>query len=209
MLEQLLKVNNGILTKEQLTNQVVSYDELDGAEQNIDIKQFNDRLYYVDGYYDHDYLLQLSHPDLVFSRDTAVKYHWLSNQLPYELYVTLPTTYKKTVQSDYSKVNMMYEDLESADIELIETQEGNFVQVTSLERTLYDMMQDKSCPMDIMKEIIWNYHQAPNINKERFIHYFGQWYHLEDSKEAQKLLQQHVSYIDTSFKSWKQVTRLV
>lgn len=60
---------------------------------------------------------------------------------------------------------------------------GYPIRVTLLERTVYDMMNDETANLEMIKEMLDEYADRDNRNKEQFIHYFGAFYDLNDHSD--------------------------
>ncbi|QTJ59074.1 type IV toxin-antitoxin system AbiEi family antitoxin domain-containing protein [Dolosigranulum pigrum] len=144
-------------------------------------------------YQDEDYLLQLKYPDMVFSKDTAVYYHFLSTILPFQLYMVLPEDSSTVIQTDYP-VRVNYCNLSADEIMTVNSSMGYPIRVTSLERTVYDTMNNETANLEMIKEMLDEYADRDNRNKEQFIHYFGAFYDLNDHSEKEQFLTKHAGY---------------
>ena len=90
------------------------------------------------------YVFQYKCPKAIFSHETALYFHDLTDRTPIELMVTVPSKYNSRLLKD-SKYNFSYikEELYEVGKTKIKTQYGNEIYCYDIERTICDIIRDK------------------------------------------------------------------
>lgn len=157
------------------------------------IERYAKGIYYLPEFYDPDYLLQLDCPEVVFSHQSALVYHRLSTFMPFRTHVIVPSSSSPKFHH-YHEIMINCIDLADNEIVIMETSEGNPIRVTSLERTLYDIMTDDMIHFETVEEAVWDYARKDHQNKQQFNDYFGQDYNLKNEKESRLFLNGHAIF---------------
>jgi predicted transcriptional regulator of viral defense system len=145
-LENLIKQNNGIVFTSELTSlnipriylsKLVSMGRLERVSRGVYILlgEIEDEMYYM----------QIKYPKLIYSHETALFIHGLSDRTPFEYSVTVPSSYKvvKSI-SENNKVYYIKNELHSLGVTIAKTSFGNGIRLYNIERTICDMVRSRN-----------------------------------------------------------------
>jgi len=94
---------------------------------------------------DEMFAMQIKYPKIVYSHETALFLHGLSDRTPFEYSVTVPSGYKVTDNlKDKFKIYYVKDKLHKVNTIKIETTFGNNVEIYNIERTIVDIFRSKS-----------------------------------------------------------------
>ena len=103
----------------------------------------------VDSIEDEMYAMQTKYPKLVYSHETALYIHNLTDRTPFEYSASVPSGYKVVANiSDRFKIYYIKKELHEVGIVTIPSTFGNPIKVYSIERTICDIIRSKN-RMDI------------------------------------------------------------
>lgn len=145
-LEELIEQRHGtILTsdldKDEIPRTYLSMLVAEGKLERVD------RGIYVstDAVHDEMYAMQNKYPKLIFSHETALFLHGLSDRTPFEYSATVPSGYKVVENvSERVKVYYIKKDLHELGIIDVNTPFGNPIKVYTVERTICDIVRSRS-----------------------------------------------------------------
>ena len=144
-LEQLARLDSGVLQTASVTALGISKEMLARFVSKNQYERVSLGIYLApDAWRDDPYLLQLRCPQVIFSHDSALYYHNLTDREPLRLTVTTKTGYNPTrLTSDRIKVFTIKKDLHQTGISITETSFGYRVNVYDMERTICDILRSR------------------------------------------------------------------
>jgi predicted transcriptional regulator of viral defense system len=99
----------------------------------------------TDSIEDEMFILQKKYPSLIYSHETALFLHNLSDRTPFEYSVTVPSGYKAAdALLEKSKIYYIKKDLHLVGIIKTKTLMGNIINVYNMERTICDILRSRS-----------------------------------------------------------------
>lgn len=146
MLNHLAQVNSGVLRTAEVQAAGVSKTVLARYVAASDFERVAHGIYLApDAWADGMYLLQLRCPQAVFSHDTALFLHDMTDREPTQYAVTVKTGYNPSrLTADGIKVYTVKKDLYDLGIESSTTPFGHTVSTYNAERTVCDMVRSRS-----------------------------------------------------------------
>lgn len=145
-LQSIATRNNGVLTTADVLAAGISKDVF---SKLISINQY-ERVYHgiylsPDAWRDDAYLMQLRCPQVIFSHNSALFYHDLTDREPMQFTVTAKTGYNPVhLTKDGVKVYTVKADLYDVGITEAVTSFGNKVRVYDIDRTICDIVRSRS-----------------------------------------------------------------
>lgn len=129
---------------------------------------------------DQYYLKQAQFPRGIYSHEAAYMFHGLSSFTPFYFYMTFPTgTVVKYGGKDELRVYYLDEPCFSCGVETIKSWLGGPIQVTDLERTMIDLLQDDYGHHFLFDEILSNYLWDKKKDLKR-LKVYAKLFNLED-----------------------------
>ncbi|MHC6180913.1 type IV toxin-antitoxin system AbiEi family antitoxin domain-containing protein [Clostridium sp. JNZ X4-2] len=116
------------------------------------IKQRNDMVFTSD-------LVHLKYPKLIYSHETALFIHGLSDRTPFEYSVTVPSSYKvvKSI-SESNKIHYIKNELHSLGVTTAKTSFRNNIRLYNVERTICDIVRSRNrVDIQILNEALKRY----------------------------------------------------
>jgi len=150
VLENLMNKNNGLMLTKEFLDAGISKKMLSSFLQKGYLERVAHGVYLSrDAFEDEMYVLQLRSSKAIFSHDTALFYHDLSDRDPLELVITLPSGYNATrFKEDGIRVYFVKNELLELGLVELRTVHNRPVRMYNKERTICDMMRNRS-RMDI------------------------------------------------------------
>lgn len=94
---------------------------------------------------DEMYIMQKKYPNLIYSHETALFLHELSDRTPFEYSVTVPSGYKVVSNiSERFKIYYIKKDLHLMGVIKGKTSFGNTIRLYNTERTVCDILRSKN-----------------------------------------------------------------
>ncbi|TCT15987.1 putative AbiEi antitoxin of type IV toxin-antitoxin system [Natranaerovirga pectinivora] len=145
-LEELIELGHGTilssdLDKYEIPRIYLSMMVADGKLERVD------RGVYVsnDAIHDEMYAIQSKYPKFIYSHETALFLHGLSDRTPFEYSATVPSGYKVVDNvSERVKVYYIKKDLYDLGIIDVNTPFSNPIKVYNIERTICDIVRSRS-----------------------------------------------------------------
>lgn len=173
-LDQLIKEHGGtIQTAEVLANGIskpvfYAYMKKNGLEQaahGIYVSQ--------DTWTDAMYLLHLRCGQIIFSHETALFFHDLTDREPLRYSVTVKTGYNPTrLREENIQVYTVKKELHTIGITTKNTPFGHEVPVYDMERTICDLLRSRShIEIQILQDALKQYARRPNKNLRTLMQY--------------------------------------
>lgn len=122
---------------------------------------------------DEMYYMQIKYPKLVYSHETALFIHELTDRTPFEYSVTVPSGYKVTQNvSDRNKVYYIKKQLHDLGIIIAKTSFGNEIKVYDVERTICDVLRSRErIDIQIVTEALKKYVKLKSADFSRLSEY--------------------------------------
>ena len=94
---------------------------------------------------DEMFILQKKYPNLIYSHETALFLHELSDRTPFEYSITVPSGYKVVNSiSESSKTYYIKKDLHKMGMVEGKTSLGNTINIYNVERTICDILRSRN-----------------------------------------------------------------
>lgn len=165
-----LKQNGGMITTAQANDVGVSNERLRLLVRSGDLKRVTTGIYILpDEFVDKMFNFQLRRPKIIYSHETALFLHDLTDRDPINYMVTVPTGYNPTrLKEDGFTVFTIKRELHEIGVTKIETMFGNSVTVYDMERTICDCLRSRNnlhitVVMDAIKRYVKR--KDKNLNK--------------------------------------------
>jgi predicted transcriptional regulator of viral defense system len=165
-----LKQNGGMITTAQANDVGVSNERLRLLVHSGDLMRVTTGIYILpDEFVDKMFNVQLRRPKIIYSHETALFLHDLTDRDPINYMVTVPTGYNPTrLKEDGFTVFTIKRELHEIGVTKIETMFGNSVTVYDMERTICDCLRsrnnlDITVVMDAIKRYVKR--KDKNLNK--------------------------------------------
>ena len=145
-LDLLFEQNNGILKTAQALENGITKSALYAYVKQRGVDQAAHGVYILpDAWMDAMYLLHLRCAQAVFSHESALFFHDLTDREPSSYSVTVKTGYNPAgLQTDGIKVYTIKKELHDVGIVTVKTPFGNPVPVYDIERTICDLIRSRS-----------------------------------------------------------------
>lgn len=146
LIEKLIGANKGMLRTSQVVDAGISKPMLYQYIKENDMEQLSHGVYAVkDSWIDMMYLLHLRCRQAVFSHETALFLHALTDREPMAYEITVKTGYNPSkLKEDGFKVYTVKEELHGEGIITMQTSFGHDVPVYDMERTICDIVRNRN-----------------------------------------------------------------
>ena len=148
MYDKFIKIidkNNGIITAKEAEKKGISRMNLKKMNDDGIIKRIEHGVYVTDKFiYDELYLFQIKHINTVFSYNTSLYLHGMTERTPNKMDVTTKRNINLSLYKDRINLYRVNDDLLNLGIIKITTPYGNKVSAYNLERTVCDIINNKS-----------------------------------------------------------------
>lgn len=175
VVKELLKQKGGILTSGEVKEAGVDYKTLQRMSQDGDIERVEHGLYMDPNQMEDEYLLtQYRCKKGIFSHETALYFHDLTDLTPFQLMLTIPSGYNTRLLKEKDKYKFFYVDekLHTLGRITVETPFGNQVHIYDKERTICDCLKKMNqLDSDLVNEAIKRYVTTPGTDYSRLLQY--------------------------------------
>ena len=143
---ELIKKNNGTIKTSDIVSQNINKMSLVRLVKKGLIERIERGLYIDSSKMEDSYFIfQYKCPKAIFSHETALYFHDLSDRTPIELMVTVPSGYNsRLLKNAKYRFSYIKEDLYELGKTTITTQYGNDIYCYDIERTICDIIKDKN-----------------------------------------------------------------
>lgn len=161
---KLANENNGIITSQMLKDRDIPSIYLtrmvkEGRLQRVDRGIYSTEKLMLDEYY----LLYKKNQRAIFSFSSALYLHGLTDRIPYQMEVTLPSTYNSSHIKEDVIIHKVIEKYYSLGRTIKKTMFGNEVACYDMERTICDLVRFRSkIDVEIFKKAINGYKTHPD-----------------------------------------------
>lgn len=173
-IEQLAQENGGVLQTAAVTAMNISKTTLAQFVSQNHYERVSMGIYLApDAWRDDAYLLQLRCPQIVFSHDSALFYHDLTDREPLRFTVTVKTGYNPAhLTAGGTKVFTIKKELYTVGISTAETSFGHRVNVYDMERTICDVLRSRnSMETQVFQDALKMYAKCRGKNLHRLAAY--------------------------------------
>ncbi|SCZ78550.1 type IV toxin-antitoxin system AbiEi family antitoxin domain-containing protein [Acidaminobacter hydrogenoformans] len=145
-LEELIKKQHGTVLSADLDSYEIPrvYLQMMVAEGKLERV---DRGVYVslDSIEDEMYSMQTKYPKLIYSHETALYMHGLSDRTPFEYSATVPSGYKVVRNvADRFKIYYIKKELHELGVVTVKSTHGNPIRAYDIERTICDLIRSRN-----------------------------------------------------------------
>lgn len=143
---KLMKNNNGLIKTSEIVSNKINKMALIRLVQKGVIERIERGLYIDSNKMEDSYFIfQYKCPKAVFSHETALYFHDLSDRTPIEIMITVPSGYNSRLLKDNNyKFSYIKNELYELGKIMIKTPYGNDVYCYDIERTICDIIRDKN-----------------------------------------------------------------
>lgn len=173
-LDQLMERQDGMLRTGQVLAAGISKPVFYQFVQSRGLEQAAHGIYLSkDAWVDAMYLLHLRCPQAVFSHETALFFHDLTDREPNPYSITVKTGYNPaSLQADGIKVYTIKKELHDVGIVTMNTPFGNPVPVYDMERTICDLIRSRSgIEMQTFQDALKQYAKRKDKDLRKLIRY--------------------------------------
>lgn len=190
-LEDLAAADGGVLTTAAAVKAGISKTALAAFVSKNHYERVSLGVYLSpDAWRDETYLLQLRCPQVVFSHDTALFFHDLTDREPPHITVTARTGYNpKHLTSQGVKVFTVKKELYEIGLSVAVTAFGHQVQVYDMERTICDILRSRSVmETQMLQDALKQYARRKEKNLQNLMEY-------AKSFRVEKLVRQYMGVL--------------
>ena len=171
----LMKVNAGVLTSKVAGENGIDNKVLQRLCKEGAIERISRGIYLDANYIEDEYLvMQLRCNQCIFSHETALYLHGLSDRNPIELTVTVPSGHNTRLMEYKDKYRFFYIKKELHEMGLISLKSnfGNWIKVYDVERTVCDCIKKrKELDSDLVVSAIKAYMRLSSKNLTKLLEY--------------------------------------
>jgi predicted transcriptional regulator of viral defense system len=169
-LQSVMKQNGGMVTTAQANEVGISNERLRLLVHSGDLERVTTGIYVLpDEFTDKMFIVQLRRPKIIYSHETALFLHELTDRDPINYMVTVPTGYNPTrLREDGFTVFTIKRELHEIGVTKLTTMFGNSVTVYDLERTICDCLRSRNnLDIAVVTDAIKRYakRKDKNLNK--------------------------------------------
>ena len=127
----------------------------------------------TDSIQDEMYSMQTKYPRLIYSHETALYLHGLSDRTPFEYSASVPSGYK-VVSSVAKRFKIYYikQELHELGLETLESSHGNPIKVYNIERTICDLIRSRNrIDVQILNEALKRFVKLKSIDYSKLMAY--------------------------------------
>jgi len=173
-IQEMLAQNNGIITASQVTEANIPRHYL---KKMLDMKLLTkvDRGIYIkpEMWEDEMYMLQYKYSRGIFSHETALYIHGLTDRTPMKYTMTFPYGHHvHSLKQENVKIKKAVEDLYELGLTTGISPCGNPIRLYDVERTLCDIVKgNNTCDIQIVNQAMKQYVRMPEKNITRLFNY--------------------------------------
>jgi predicted transcriptional regulator of viral defense system len=169
-IRQIIKDQNGVLLTSDLNEHDIPREYLSLLIEKGEIVREARGVYATpDAFIDEMFLLQTRYSSAIFSHDTALYLHDLTDRTPFSYSVTVPSGYNATsLKRNGVKVYFIERNLHELGKSSVNSPHGNELAVYDLERTICDVVRSRNqIDVQLVNEALKRYsrHLQRNINR--------------------------------------------
>lgn len=145
-IEEIIERQNGIVLSSDLNKDKIPRSYLTIMVDQDKLERIDRGIYGLPGLIeDKMYIMQKKYPNLIYSHETALFLHGLSDRTPFEYSATVPSGYKVVENINESfKIYYIKNNLHLMGTTKIKNNFGNMIRVYSIERTICDILRSRN-----------------------------------------------------------------
>lgn len=145
-IEKLIEKHNGTLLSSDIDRYQIPRIYLTMMVAEGKLERVNRGVYVsVDHVEDEMYAMQTKYPKLIYSHETALFMHGLSDRTPFEYSATVQSGYKVVTNiAERFKIFYIKNELHELGVENVYSPFGNIIRVYSIERTICDILRSRN-----------------------------------------------------------------
>jgi len=127
----------------------------------------------TDSIQDEMYFMQAKYTKLIYSHETALYLHGLSDRTPFEYSASVPSGYKVVDSvAERFKVYYIKKELHVLGIETLKSSHGNPIKVYNIERTICDLIRSRNrIDIQILNEALKRFVKLKSIDYSKLMAY--------------------------------------
>jgi predicted transcriptional regulator of viral defense system len=172
---EIINKNNGIITSKEAKAAGINNKVLQRLEKSGQLERLEHGLYMDPNQMKDEYFLtQYKCKKGIFSHETALFFHDLTDRTPLQLMLTIPSGYNTRLLKEKKKYKFFYISEKLLPIGRIkmETPFGHKVNVYNKERTICDCLKKKDqLDLDIITEAVKRYFKNPGADYAKLLKY--------------------------------------
>lgn len=172
---KLLKNNNGLITSLEAKSKGIDNKILQRMEKLGQLERVEHGLYMDSNQMEDEYYLsQYRCKKGIFSHETALYFHELTDRTPFQIMITIPSGYNTRLLKEKNKYKFFYvaKNLHTIGKITMKTPYGNEVYVYDKERTICDCLKKKEqLDSDLVNEAVRRYLKTPGSDYAKLIKY--------------------------------------
>ena len=175
-LEALIKSSKGVITSKQATNHNIHREYLSEFVRQGKLERIAHGIYITPDVWEDKMLIhQLRKSKMVYSHESALFLHDLTDRDPVAYCVTVPTGYNTSrLKQDGLIVYTIKKELLDLGICTKQTTFGNDIRVYNMERTICDILRDrKNQDVVVVSDALKRYIRRPDKDLNRLMKYAG------------------------------------
>lgn len=171
---EIAKQNNGYITTELITKQGIAKMFLTQLVRENQLIRINRGLYMLSNYIEDEYLkYQSSNPNAIYSLETALYFHNLSDRIPIILDMFVQNNYAGSLMKN-DNIRLTYINKELLNLGLIEIESpmGQKIKTYDIDKTICDIIKYKSkIDIEIYSNALKKYAKLKNKNITKLMKY--------------------------------------
>ncbi|OFO63033.1 abortive infection protein [Peptoniphilus sp. HMSC075B08] len=163
-IREIIKQNNGIITAKEVSYNKIDSWYLTNMVQKGELERVARGVYFDSNFenYDELYFFQLQNKACIYSYQTALYLHKLTDRLPFTNEVTVKQGYNAWRIKDYTIVHQVKKEWYEFGKTEIKTDMGNPVYAYDMERTICDLVRDRKNQDTEIFSKAWNLYIKKN-----------------------------------------------
>lgn len=127
----------------------------------------------IDAIEDEMYAMQTKYPKLIYSHETALYLHGLSDRTPFEYSASVPSGYKVVGSvADRFKIYYIKKELHELGVETMKSSHGNPIRAYDVERTVCDLIRSRSrIDVQILNDALKRFVKLKSANQSILLEY--------------------------------------
>ena len=177
-IKEIVKKNNGIITAKEVSSAGIDSWYLTSMVKNNDLERVARGVYFDSNSnnYDELYFFQLRNKACIYSYQTALYLHNLTDRMPFINEVPVCQGYNTWRIKNDVEVHQIRKEWYKIGVTRVRTIIGNYVMSCDMERTICDLVRNRRCQdSEIFGKALRAYVRNPNKNVHRLREYAKQF----------------------------------
>jgi predicted transcriptional regulator of viral defense system len=172
-IKEILNKNNGIITSQMLNDRDIPSIYLTRMVNQGKLQRIDRGIYSTDDVMlDEYYLLYQKNQRAIFSFSSALYLHGLTNRIPYQMEITLPSSYNSSHINEDVIIHKIIKKYYSLGRIIKKTMYGNEVACYDMERTICDLVRFRDrIDVEIFKKALIGYKKHPERDYQKLRQY--------------------------------------